>query len=65
MITCLMLLPKFGELYLMNEMKTDKLALVMDVRSGDFFNDLITFMDDMKKQMDVSISFWIVDEVFD
>lgn len=53
-----MLLPKFGELYLMNEMKTDKLALVMDVRSGDFFNDLITFMDDMKKaNVDVSILF--------
>ncbi len=53
-----MLLPKFGELYLMNEMKTDKLALVMDVRSGDFFNDLITFMDDMKKaNVGVSILF--------
>ncbi len=53
-----MLLPKFGELYLMNEMKTDKLALVMDVRSGVFFNDLITFMDDMKKaNVDVSILF--------
>lgn len=36
-----MLLPKFGELYLMNEMKTDKLALVMDVRSGDFSTILL------------------------
>ena len=53
-----MLLPKFGELYLLNEMKIEKLALVMDVRSGDFFNDLITFMDDMKKvSVDVSILF--------
>lgn len=51
-----MLLPKFGELYVLNEMKIDKLALVMDVRSGDFYNDLIKFMDEMKKvNVEVSI----------
>lgn len=51
-----MLLPKFGELYKMNEMQTDKLALVMDVRSGEFYNDLIKFMDLLNEiKIDVKI----------
>lgn len=55
-----MLLPKFGELYILNEMKIDKLALVMDVRSGDFYNDLLKFMDEMKK-VDVEVSILFLD----
>lgn len=43
------LLPKFGELYTMNEMNIEKLALVMDVRGGDFFEDLFLFMKNMEK----------------
>lgn len=43
-----LLLPKFGELYEKNEMKLNKFALVMDVRGGDFVEDLYLFTDKMK-----------------
>lgn len=37
------LLPKFGELYGNNEMSVKKFALVLDVRGGDFVQDLLDF----------------------
>ncbi len=43
-----LLLPKFGELYEKNEMNLHKFALVMDVRGGDFVEDLYHFTDKMK-----------------
>lgn len=43
-----LLLPKFGELYEKNEMRLKKFALVMDVRGGDFIQDLYDFTDRMR-----------------
>ncbi len=44
-----MLLPKFSELYLKNEMEIERLALVMDVRGGDFYQDLMRFVSDLQR----------------
>ncbi|MGI5921603.1 MAG: RNase adapter RapZ [Syntrophomonadaceae bacterium] len=46
------LLTKFIELSLQSEGKIDKVALVIDVRGGDFFHDLSTALDDLE-QMDI------------
>jgi len=42
------LLPKFGELYGNNEMSVKKFALVLDVRGGDFVQDLLDFTNGMR-----------------
>lgn len=42
------LLSKFVELSLQSEGKIDKVALVIDVRGGDFFEDLSEALEDMK-----------------
>lgn len=43
------LLPKFGELFEKNEMQLEKFALVMDVRNGNFVDDLYNFTDKMEQ----------------
>ena len=55
-----LLLPKFGELYEKNEMNLHKFALVMDVRGGDFVEDLYLFTDKMKS-MGVSVKILFLD----
>ncbi len=55
-----LLLPKFGELYEKNEMNLHKFALVMDVRGGNFVDDLYLFTDKMKS-MGVSVKILFLD----
>lgn len=55
-----LLLPKFGELYEKNEMNLHKFALVMDVRGGDFVEDLYLFTDKMKA-MGVTVQILFLD----
>lgn len=54
------LLPKFGELYEKNEMQVERFALVMDVRGGDFVDDLYTFIDKMRV-LDVTVRILFLD----
>lgn len=44
-----MLLPKFRELYLKQEMAMERLALVMDIRGGDFYQDLMHFVEGLQQ----------------
>jgi len=39
----LQLLPKFSELYNKNEITLEKMACVIDIRNGEFYNELIKF----------------------
>ena len=55
-----LLLTKFGELYEKNEMNLHKFALVMDVRGGDFVEDLYHFTDKMKA-MGVAVQILFLD----
>lgn len=43
------LLPGLKELYLADPSKPEKIALVIDIRSGDFYGSFITFVQEMKK----------------
>ncbi len=45
-----LLLNKFIELSYQSEGKIDKVALVIDVRGGDFFNDLFKSLQDLEKE---------------
>ena len=42
------LIPKFAELCLQSEGKINKIALVVDIRGGDFFNDLFEALEEVK-----------------
>ncbi len=44
------LLPKFAELCMQSQNKLSKVAIVMDVRGGELFNDLFDGLDDLKRQ---------------
>ena len=42
------LIPKFAELCSQSEGKVNKIALVIDIRGGEFFNDLFQALEDLK-----------------
>jgi UPF0042 nucleotide-binding protein len=42
------LIPKFAELCLQSEGKINKIALVVDIRGGEFFNDLFEALEEVK-----------------
>lgn len=44
------LLPKFAELCLQSRDKLEKVAIVIDARGGELFNDLFEGLDELKKQ---------------
>ena len=44
------LLPKFVEMFRKNEIQTDKLALAIDIRSGDFYEPLMSFKKEMSSE---------------
>lgn len=44
------LLPKFIELSLESTDRIEKVAIVIDIRGGDFFNDLFKALEDLKEQ---------------
>ena len=44
------LLPKFAELCLQSRDKMERVALVIDARGGELFNDLFEGLDELKKQ---------------
>ena len=43
------LLPKFAELCLQSRDKMERVALVIDARGGELFNDLFEGLDELKK----------------
>jgi len=43
------LIPKFAEICVQNRGKIDKIALVIDIRGGELFNDLITSLNTLKE----------------
>ncbi len=44
------LIPKFAELVSQSNGKVDKVALVVDIRGGAFFNQVMEFLNDLSKQ---------------
>ena len=55
------LLPKLRELYVSKELDVKKIALVIDIRSGSFYNEFIEFVKDIKTSDDIETEVLFLD----
>jgi len=55
------LLPKLRDLYVNDELNIEKIALVIDIRIGSFYNDFIEFVKDVKKSDDIDAEVLFLD----